>query len=260
MKRSKNKKPADFLWGVSTSAFQIEGFIRNDITEWERLGNFHNNGHSPSYGDAANHWNTWKEDFHLLGNIGVNAYRFSIDWGRIQPSETEFNEKALQQYSEMLDQLISQGITPMLTLHHFTHPVWFHDRTPWHQPSSISSYARFVEKVMQLFGDRIRLYITLNEPVVWGLAAYGDGKFPPGEKNFDKMAVVLHNLLLAHKEAYDIIKHYQPGAQIGIANNFIIFRPLRLWHLLDRGTSFLIHRFYNFALLDSFKKTVIVKY
>jgi beta-glucosidase len=92
---------------------------------------------------------------------------------------------------------------------------------------------------------------------VWALAAYGDGKFPPGEKNFDTMAIALTHILQAHKVVYTNIKKHQPSAQIGIANNFIIFRPQRLWHLLDRGTGFLIHRFYNFFLLDAFKKNKI---
>jgi beta-glucosidase len=245
--------PKNFLWGLSTSAFQIEGYIQNDMTEWEKSGNFKQNGDSPEYNNAVGHWKTWESDFKLLKKIGANSYRFSIDWGRAQPAEGIFDEKVLDQYDRMIDYLIQLKIEPMLTIHHFTHPIWFHAKTPWHHPASIDSYSKFVEKLIQRFGEKIKLYITFNEPVVWALAAYGDGKFPPGEKNFDTMALALNHILQAHKRAYEIIKDKYPDSQVGVANNFIMFRPQRLWHLLDRGTTFLIHRFYNFFLLDAFR-------
>jgi beta-glucosidase len=244
----------NFLWGVSTSAFQIEGYVQNDMTEWENAGKFRQNGLNPKYRNAVQHWKHWSTDFDLLKDLGVNSYRFSIDWARIEPQPGKFDESSIQQYGKMIDRLLQLGIKPMLTLHHFTHPVWFHDTCPWHLSSSIQYYTRFVETIMKSFGDKIQLYITFNEPLVWALAAYGDGKFPPGEKDITKMALVLKHMLQAHKEAYQIIKKYQSAAQIGIAHNFIIFQPERSWYLLDRGITFLINRFYNFVFLDAFQK------
>lgn len=114
-----------FLWGVATSAFQIEGHLQNDMTEWERSGLFNFDGKHPVSGIAADHWSRWEEDFKLLKNLNVNAYRFSMDWGRIEPRPNRFDEQALSQYDRMVDRLLELQIVPMLTLHHFTHPTWF---------------------------------------------------------------------------------------------------------------------------------------
>ncbi|MBN2364595.1 MAG: glycoside hydrolase family 1 protein [Calditrichaeota bacterium] len=244
----------NFLWGVSSSAFQIEGYIENDMTEWERGGYFKQNGKDPKYLNAVNHWNLWKNDFQLLKALGINSYRLSFEWSRIEPEPGHFDEKALDKYERMIDRLIEMNIRPMLTLHHFTHPLWFHTETPWTEETAIQSFIRFAEKILQKIGHKITHFITLNEPVVWALAAYGDARFPPGEKNLEKMADVLKNMLLAHREVFHLIKKYNSGAKVGIADNFIIFKPSREWNLLDRGISYLIHRFYNLGLLDAFHR------
>jgi beta-glucosidase len=175
-----------------------------------------------------------------------------MDWGRLQPEQNSFNVAALERYEKLVDKLLKLNIIPMLTLHHFTHPGWFHKRTPWIDESSIGSFANFTEKIIQRFYDKIPFFITFNEPVVWGLAAYGDGKFPPGEKNLAHMALALKHMLLAHKRAYEIIKSHNSKIQIGIANNFISFQAERSWNLLDRGLTFLIHRLYNLSLPSAF--------
>ncbi len=242
-----------FFWGVVTSAFQIEGFLQNDMTEWEAKGKFRTNDKNPVYGDASRHWKLWEEDFLLLKELGVNSYRYSMDWGRIEPEKGVFDEGALCQYDRMVDKLLELGITPMLTLHHFTHPVWFHKISPWHKKASVPAFLNYAEKIIDRFRDRISLFITFNEPMVWILAAYGDGKFPPGKKNVKQLGSALAHMLTAHGKIYDYIKSRQPEAQVGIAKNFIIFRPERSWSLLDRGVVHLIHKFYNMTLFDAFK-------
>lgn len=241
-----------FLWGVATSAFQIEGFIKNDMTEWEMQGRFNQNGKNPSYHNACMSWRYMEKDLELLKNLNVNAYRFSMDWGRLQPAPHTFDTKALNHYERLVDKLLDSQITPMLTLHHFTHPVWFHKQTPWIEENSIESFANFTEYIIQKFHKKIKLFITFNEPVVWVLAAYGDAIFPPGEKNLTHMAIALKHMLLAHKRAYEIIKSYDSQAQIGLANNFISFEPERQWHVLDRGFTLLVHRLYNLSIPEAF--------
>ncbi len=122
----------DFLWGTATSAFQIEGGIDNDISDWEQQGKFKQNGYNPRVGQAVDHWNRWKDDFKLLKDLGVNSYRFSIEWARIEPEPGQYDQKSINQYLRMIDTLLSLDIIPMMTLHHFTHPHWFHKRSPWH--------------------------------------------------------------------------------------------------------------------------------
>ncbi len=249
-----NAEYKQFLWGAATSAFQVEGSLENDMTEWERQGRFSGNGKDLSYAEAAGHWQKWQEDFALLKTLDLNAYRFSMDWGRVEPQPGQFDEHALDQYSRMVDRLLELGIEPMLTLHHFTHPKWFHEKSPWHREESVERFAVFSRKISKGFSDRISLFITFNEPLVWLLAAYGEGKFPPGEKDLQLLVDALQNILKAHVIAYDILKTANPQAQVGIAKNLIVFNPQRSWHLLDRGLTFKIHNFYNTMLLNAFER------
>jgi len=246
---TKNK----FLWGVATSAFQVEGHIDNDMTEWERLGNFKQSGDNPLYEDAANHWLHWKKDFEILHMLKVNAYRFSIEWSRVQPEPAVFDESALATYEKMVDHLLANEVTPILTLHHFTHPKWFHDLSPWHTEKSIEIFYKYALRVINKLSDRIDWFITFNEPLTWCLAAYGDAKFPPGMMDLNKMMISLSHMLQAHRLIYDEIKKQNTRAKVGIAKNFIIFEPLHKWNLLDVALSSLIHAFYNLMVPKTFK-------
>ena len=234
-----------FFWGVATSSFQIEGHITNDMTDWEKQGKFKQDGKNPIYENACNHWELWKEDFALLNQLNVNAYRFSVEWSRIQPAIDRFDSSALQRYRQMFERLKKDNITPFLTLHHFSHPDWFHKECPWHKEKSIQVFLEYVKKILGISSDIVDWYVTFNEPLVWVLAAYGDAKFPPGERNFKKMMRALVNILIAHREAYKLIKKANGNAQIGIAKNFIIFRPSRKWNQLDVSLSKFVNEFYN---------------
>jgi beta-glucosidase len=227
------------------------------MTHWEQRGFFHQNGKAPVYENSVEHWRRWREDYELLRKINVNAYRFSFDWGRLEPMRGKFNQKALGQYDKMLDWLVENKIAPMLTLHHFTHPVWFHEKTPWHTENAIETFVKFAEYIIDRFADRVPLFVSFNEPIVWLLAAYGDGKFPPGEKNLHNMMAALRHILLAHKEVYRLIKKKNPAAQVGIAKNFIVFKPHREWNLLDQGITDLAHKFYNLLVPEAFKTNKI---
>lgn len=244
--------PQNYLWGVATSAYQIEGRIDNDMLRWETSGRFRRGDFNPLVGDACDHWQRWENDFRLLKDLGVNSYRFSIEWARVEPEPGQFNRHALDQYSRMIDRLLEHGITPMLTLHHFTHPVWFHTRSPWHAASSLGAFTRLTEHITNRLLDRIPLVVTINEPLVWLLAAYADAKFPPGYRDLNLVMMALHNMLLAHRDAYDMIKSRYPSVRVGIANNFIVFKRARLNHLFDRRLKPMIHRFYNLMIPEAF--------
>jgi beta-glucosidase len=248
-----NQSEKPFFWGVSTSAFQIEGHIENDMTEWERQGGFRQQGKNPLYENATNHWYKWQEDFQLLGSLGVNAYRFSIEWARIQPQRNKFDQQSLDTYREMFKDLKRRSITPFLTLHHFTHPTWFHQICPWHKKEAVDAYLQYVERVVQIAAPYVDWYITFNEPLVWVLAAYGDAKFPPGEKNFNKMMLALYHILIAHRRTYDLIKKIHPDSRIGLAKNFIVFRPLSKTNPLDKSFSRFIKFFYNRMIIEAFQ-------
>lgn len=244
----------DFLWGAATSSFQIEGGIKNDIYDWEKEGRFKNNGYNPQIKNATDHWNLWKSDFKILKELGLNSYRFSLEWARIEPQPGVFNQEAIDQYRIMVDKLLEYNITPMMTLHHFTHPGWFHQRSPWHHSRSVESFLRFSEHIIPYFSETVPLIVTINEPLVWLLAAYGDAKFPPGFKDYDKMMAALFNMLTAHKEVYDMIKDLNKDIQIGIAHNFINFKRAPHGTFFDKKLKRLIHYFYNKMIIRAFEK------
>lgn len=246
------KKP--FLWGVATSAYQIEGGIENDILDWEKQGHFRLNGKNPKIGLATDHWNRWKDDFKLLKELGVNSYRMSVEWARLEPEPGQFNRSAIEQYHRMIEWLLEAGIAPMVTLHHFTHPPWFHNRSPWHDRRSIESFLRFVEKIGPKLLRDVPYIVTLNEPLVWLLAAYADAKFPPGEtQNWHHLMTGLHHMLEGHCEAYDFLKTINGDARIGIAHNFIVFKRAPQGMRIDRNIKRLIHRFYNRMVIEAFE-------
>jgi beta-glucosidase len=248
---------SQFMWGVATSAYQFEGGIENDMSEWEQLGKFRTEHINPKYDVASDHWTRWQEDIELLQQLKVNTYRFSIEWARVEPEPGVFDQSALDQYRHMILKMRKYGIEPILTLLHFTHPVWFHKQVPWHKPESVDAFVNFSTKVIESLGDLVNWYITINEPVVWALAAYGDAKFPPGKKDLNLMMKSLTHMLEAHVQIYDRLKTQNPDAMVGIAKNFIIFEPKRKWHILDLGVYNLIHSFYNFMLVRAFKRNTL---
>jgi beta-glucosidase len=252
MSKLLSAKLPEFIWGTATSSFQIEGGIENDMTRWEKLGRFKNNGTDPRIGQATDHWNRWEEDFKLLKDLNVNSYRFSIEWARIEPEPGKFNIEAVNTYSRMIDRLLEYKIVPMLTLHHFSHPEWFHNVCPWYRPESIEFFSRFVEFITPRLLDRVPYIVTFNEPLVWLLAGYGYGKFPPGDRDLSKVMNGLKHMLLAHRKVYDAIMETCPGAQIGIANNFISFKRAPHGWPLDLSVKRKIHQFYNTMIVDAF--------
>ena len=162
-RRKKKIFPDDFQWGVATSAFQLEGSPYADWTTWDPVIS-----EKPLITD---HYRLFRQDLRLLKELGVNAYRFSIEWSRIQPREDTWDLEAIAHYQEIIDILRSCHIEPMLTLHHFTHPRWFMERSPWHRTASIEKFLRFTEMmVSSLKGVRYRL--TFNEPYVILLDGY----------------------------------------------------------------------------------------
>ncbi len=247
-----------FYWGTATSSFQIEGHIENDFTRWKKEGKFKKDNLNPNYDNGSNHWLMWEDDFQLLKELGVNAYRFSIEWSRIQPEYKKFSEKTLDQYEKMIDFLFANSIEPFLTLHHFSHPVWFHEKFPWHQKDSSEVFVEFADKIVKRFKDRIKFWITFNEPLVWVMAGYGEGNFPPGYKDLYLMMEALYNMLNAHALSYDLIKSEIAESEVGIAKHFIFFKDDRRWLILDKAVRKKIHNFFNKMILDAFQTNKLI--
>lgn len=232
-----------FLWGVATSAFQLEGSPYADWTTWDEI--------LSEKPDITNHYFLYKEDLALLKDLGVNAYRFSLEWSRIQPRERVWDEKAIRHYQEIVEILVDNHIEPMLTLNHFTHPLWFMKKYPWHEDASVEKFLIFVEKMVRTF-EGVRYWITFNEPYVLVLAGYFEGCTPPAIKDASLGVKALTNILKAHGRAYDVIHSHIPDAMVSIAHNMASFAPWSKWNPLDRLLVKIAKHFYNHSLLDAF--------
>lgn len=246
----------DFLWGAATSAFQIEGNVENDFTDWEGKGKFKSNDSDPRYENGSNHWNMWESDFEYLKELNLNSYRFSIEWARIEPERNKYSQEAISKYHEMIDKLISLGIEPVITLHHFTHPSWFHALSPWTDESSVEIFTKFAHKMIEEFAHKIKYWITFNEPQVWALAAYGDAKFPPGQKDLYKVMDVINHILYAHIRIYDMLKEVDTDIMVGIAKHFIVFKEARNW-FFDRTLAQRLNHFFNTLIIEAFKSNTL---
>ncbi|AIF69244.1 beta-glucosidase [Palaeococcus pacificus DY20341] len=210
--------PRSFLFGTATSSHQIEGNnIFNDWWFYEQKGKL-----KYKSGKACNHWELYKEDIDLMAMLGYNAYRFSIEWSRIFPKEKEFNEKALQRYQEIVNLLNERGITPMVTLHHFTSPMWFMKKGGFAKEENLRYWEIYVKTIAENL-EGVELIATFNEPMVYVMMSYIQGYWPPFVKNPLNAGKVEANLLKAHAIAYEILNGR--NFKVGIVKNIPIFIP-----------------------------------
>jgi len=232
-----------FLWGVATSAFQLEGSPYADWTSWDSI--------LDANPDVTNHYYLYKKDLNLLKDLGVNAYRFSIEWSRLQPKENLWDAEAMAHYQEIVDILIENNIEPMITLHHFTHPLWFIKKYPWHEDASVEKFLAYTEKVISTIKG-VRYWVTFNEPYVLILGGYLEGCMPPGIRDAASAIKALENILVCHGKAYDFIHSKIPDALVSVAHNMAALAPWHRWNPLDRLLSKIAKYFYNHSLLDAF--------
>lgn len=226
--------PKGFLWGAATAAHQIEGNnTNNNWFKWEEEGHTAHRS-----GLAADWWGgRWREDFDRAAETGQNAHRLSVEWSRIQPTPDTWDEEALEKYRAMLRGLKERGITPMVTLHHFTDPLWVTERKAWETEDIIPLFEKFVRKTVDALKEYCTLWCTLNEPTGYALNGYivtGVDSFPPGENNLKLAMQVQANLVRGHAAAYRAIHLLQPEARVGIAHHYRSVMPYRAWSPLDR--------------------------
>ncbi len=260
------KLPDNFLWGTSSSAHQMEGNQHNDWTEWEEkqaaalAANHEDCARIPEQfcdqktdranyisGTGAEGYGRYQEDISLANSLGVQAYRFSIEWARIEPQQNVFDETAIQHYREEIALLRKQHMEPFVTLWHWTIPSWFSEKGGWCSAEAVADFADYVTHVTNALGAEVTYWITLNEPQVYIAIPYLDGR-PPGRNPICSVQVFRH-LLAAHKQAYTLIKFHNAQASIGIAQGVINFETpkstttARLQHALARAwNKFFLHR------------------
>jgi len=196
--------PARFVWGTATAAHQVEGGNwNNDWWMWE---------HDPDSpcqepsGDACDHWSRYPEDVRLLADLGFNAYRFSLEWSRIEPEEGEFSRAALDHYRRMCEASLARGLAPIVTFHHFTTPRWVAARGGWADAATADRFARFAGRASKSLGDVIGRACTLNEPNIVATMGYLYALFPPGMRDAGLRQRANDVLIDAHRKGVDAIR------------------------------------------------------
>ncbi|KAH9924982.1 beta-glucosidase 1B [Epithele typhae] len=235
-----DKLPADFLWGFATASFQIEGSTDVDgrgKSIWDDFSKLPGKTLDGRDGDVAtDSYNRWKEDLDILSQYGVKSYRFSISWSRVIPHggrSDPVNEAGIQWYSDLIDALLERGIVPFVTLYHWDLPQTLYDRYGgWLDREIVQDYVRYAKLCFERFGDRVKFWLTHNEPWCISILGHGRGVFAPGRSS-DRVRspegdsstepwIVGHHLILAHAYACKLYRDEfkaAQGGQIGITLN-----------------------------------------
>lgn len=230
--------PEGFLWGAATAAHQVEGDdMNNDWGEFELQGHVKDGVTS---GIAANHYNMYEQDFDLMKAMNLNSYRFSIEWNRIEPEEGRFDQNEIEHYRDVLKSLRERGITPMVTLHHFTNPIWVADKGGWENPQTINDYVEYVEYTVSQLKDEVELWITINEPLAYIGCGYVQKKWPPYKQELQAVPAVFLNMTRAHNLAYDSIHTIDNSSQVGIAEHTAYIEPENQNNILENIGAYLI--------------------
>jgi beta-glucosidase len=223
--------PPGFLWGVSTSAYQIEGAVDTDgrgASIWDTYSHTPGAIDGGGTGDiACDHYRRWREDVDLIASLGVNAYRFSIAWPRLFPEGGGRREsRGFDHYSRLIDALLDRGIRPVVTLYHWDLPQALEDTGGWRNRETAARFAEYADACFEAYGDRVDLWLTVNEPWIVGLLGYLHGLHAPGYSD-DVLGevTVFHHLLLAHGLAVGAFRDRCGKGWIGAAPNLAPHYP-----------------------------------
>jgi beta-glucosidase len=207
--------PDGFLWGTATAAHQIEGGnVNNDWWAWEHNPN---SGCAESSGDACDSLHRWREDVELVADMGLGAYRFSLEWSRIEPAEGEFSLAALEYYRRICAACRERDISPVVTFHHFTTPTWLTARGGWEAADAPDTFSRFVTRAGAHLGDLLGSACTINELNLIGVMGYALGSSPPGVKDdFVRHLAVNDTIVQAHRQAVDALRSGPGDFPVGL--------------------------------------------
>lgn len=231
MGETRNRKLNGLLIGTASAATQIEGGdTNNNWYEWAQGPNIAD-GSSPVR--ANDHWNLWREDNEIMGELGFPIARLGLEWSRIEPEAGRFDSAAIDRYREELTDLKDRGIKPLVTIHHFSNPLWLERRGQWTNPDTIESYLRYAEYVVRELSDLVSEWVTINEPNVYATQAHLFREGPPGNVSMRDTLKVIRHMAIAHVRAYELIHSINPDATVTIAHHLRSFaprNPKNPWH------------------------------
>ncbi len=249
--------PRGFLWGTATAAHQVEGNNKNNNwyafeQEEGRIAEGHKSGL------ACDWWGgRWREDFDRAAETGQNALRLSIEWSRIQPKPDMWDEDALDHYRQMMQGLLDRGLFPLVTLHHFTDPLWVTEMGGWENAEIVPLFEAYTEKVVGALKGYVSTWCTINEPNVVAVMGSLLGEFPPGKNDLGTTFAAMENMARAHAASYHKIKELQPESRVGMAINYRGFLPGRPGFPPDRMLANMLHKLYNNFFADASAEGVL---
>jgi beta-glucosidase len=251
-KRGDDGMSKEFFWGTAISAYQVEGGIYNN--DWAEAAW---KGKVPPAGTACDFWNQYERYLDLAKDLGTNAFRFSIEWARVEPRKGVYDDVALARYSRMIDAMRQRGLEPFVTLWCFTLPQWVAHKGGWANTKTKSYFLRYVKRVAEALGRNVRFWVVVNEPsIVLGMG-YLLGVWPPGYNSaIYRYFTSRNNLKKAVIEAYAILREVNPSALIGSAFNINVIEPARLWNPLDRLVARLKREFDDREFISSVKNSL----
>jgi len=237
--------PRGFLWGAATSSHQVEGNNKNNNWwQWEQESG--HILHGDKSGEACGWWSgRWKDDFDRAQESHHNAHRLSIEWSRVQPAPDSWDESALDRYREIVRGLVNRKIVPIVTLHHFSNPIWLEETGGWENQNASDLFVKYSLKVVEALREYVNMWITINEPNVLAANGYLLGSFPPGKSEPVTGMRVMSNLVSAHANAYHAIHNLQSDARVGTATQFRGFKPARSWSIFDIFAERTSHSLFN---------------
>jgi beta-glucosidase len=233
--------PDGFLWGTATSAHQVEG--GNDRNDWWRFEQTPGAiADGTVSGEACRHFQLFDQDFERASADGHRAHRLSIEWSRIEPERDRIDARAVAHYHQVFASLRKHRLIPVVTLHHFTNPLWIADRGGWESADTLERFLSFVRFCAREYGGEVDWWCTVNEPEVYAFRSYSEGRWPPGRRDDSAALAVIARLLEAHGRAYRLLHAEDTrdadgdgrAAVVGFAKAWVPLEPARPWFPLDR--------------------------
>jgi beta-glucosidase len=246
--------PANFLWGSATASYQIEGAWDEDgkgESIWDRFAHTPGRIRDGSNGDVAcDHYHRWSDDIAMMKSLGLNAYRFSLAWPRVFPEgRGAIEPRGVDFYSRLVDGLLEAGITPYVTLYHWDLPQALQDEGGWGNRDTAHAFADYVDVVSRALGDRVKHWMTINEPWCVSLLSHGLGEHAPGLKDWPLALRASHHVLLAHGLAVPVLRANVPGSDVSVVLNFTTAVP-GTESPADRNAARIFDGFFNRWFLD----------
>jgi beta-glucosidase len=215
--------PLGFTWGTATAAHQIEGGNVNN--DWWAFEHTPGSGCAEPSGDCCDSWERWEEDADLVAGMGLDDYRFSVEWSRIEPADGEISRAALDHYRRLCLGLRERGVDPVVTFHHFTTPCWLVELGGWETGVAVERFGRFCAVVAEALGDVMTRACTINEPNIVATMGWHAGMFPPGAQDVALSRQVTARFADAHRVAVDAIRAAAPGVPVGLTLSMTDYQP-----------------------------------